>query len=80
MVSIVPEAMGQERAVNALDARSTLFAGKTGLEKAKALVTEYKTGKIQDMNPDLWYAKKVVDSTLHPGTATNPLPRPGLPG
>lgn len=47
---------------------STLFAGTTGLEKAKRLVTEYKTGKIEHMNPELWRAKKIVDSTLHPGT------------
>lgn len=47
---------------------STLFAGKTGLEKAKALVTDYKTGKIEHMNPELWKAKKIVDSTLHPDT------------
>lgn len=49
------------------DCASTLFAGKTGLEKAKRLVTEYKTGKIEHMNPELWKAKKIVDSTLHPG-------------
>ncbi|KAF5026659.1 hypothetical protein F66182_1243 [Fusarium sp. NRRL 66182] len=46
----------------------TLFAGKTGLDKAKELVTEYKTGKIEHMSPALWHAKKVVDSTLHPDT------------
>lgn len=47
---------------------STLFAGTSGLEKAKQLVTDYKTGKADKMTPDLWQAKKVVDSTLHPGT------------
>ncbi|KFH49073.1 mitochondrial transport protein-like protein [Hapsidospora chrysogenum ATCC 11550] len=47
---------------------STLFAGKTGLEHAKALVTAYKTGKIEHMTPELWRAKKIVDSTLHPDT------------
>ncbi|KFA70022.1 hypothetical protein S40285_02018 [Stachybotrys chlorohalonatus IBT 40285] len=47
---------------------STLFAGSTGLERAKQLVTEYKTGKIERMSPDLWRAKKIVDSTLHPDT------------
>lgn len=46
---------------------STLFAGKTGLEKAKELVTDYKTGKVENMTPELWRAKKVVDSTLHAG-------------
>lgn len=47
---------------------STLFAGTSGLEKAKQLVTKYKTGEIKDMTAELWNAKKIVDSTLHPGT------------
>lgn len=46
----------------------TLFAGATGLEKAKQLVTDYKTGKTERMTPELWQAKKLVDATLHPGT------------
>lgn len=46
----------------------TLLVSKDGLEQAKSLITSYKLGKIQEMNPELWQAKKVVDSTLHPGT------------
>jgi hypothetical protein len=46
----------------------TLLVSKDGLEQAKSLITSYKLGKIQQMNPELWQAKKVVDSTLHPGT------------
>ncbi|KAL6705636.1 Sideroflexin FSF1 [Coniothyrium glycines] len=46
----------------------TLFTSSAGLENAKQLVTAYKTGKIQDMTPDLWQAKKTIDSTLHPDT------------
>ena len=38
-----------------------------GLENAKALVGSYKQGRIGQMNGELWAAKKVVDSTLHPG-------------
>jgi hypothetical protein len=38
-----------------------------GLEHAKALVAGYKQGKIGEMNAELWKAKKIVDSTLHPG-------------
>lgn len=45
----------------------TLLVSKDGLERAKSLITSYKLGKIQEMNPELWQAKKVVDSTLHPG-------------
>ncbi|GJC85977.1 tricarboxylate carrier [Colletotrichum tofieldiae] len=47
---------------------STLLVGSTGLEQAKSLLTDYKQGKISTMTPDLWTAKKVVDSTLHPDT------------
>ncbi|KAI1212341.1 Tricarboxylate/iron carrier [Annulohypoxylon truncatum] len=46
----------------------TLFAGKHGLEHAKKLLVAYKQGEIKDMTPELWKAKKIVDSTLHPDT------------
>ncbi|TAQ87849.1 hypothetical protein B7494_g3806 [Chlorociboria aeruginascens] len=45
----------------------TLFVSTKGLEHAKAMVASYKQGKIGEMNPELWNAKKIVDSTLHPG-------------
>ena len=48
---------------------STLLVGKTGLEQAKKLLISYKTGETREMTPQLWKAKKIVDSTLHPGTA-----------
>lgn len=41
--------------------------GKTGLEQAKQALGCYKTGQVQEMTPELWNAKKIVDSTLHPG-------------
>ncbi|ORY13859.1 sideroflexin-5 [Clohesyomyces aquaticus] len=46
----------------------TLLTSSAGLEHAKQLVTSYKQGKIQDMTPELWTAKKIIDSTLHPDT------------
>ncbi|KAI9711175.1 MAG: putative alpha-isopropylmalate carrier [Bogoriella megaspora] len=46
----------------------TLFVSNAGLENAKRMVSEYKQGKIQNMTPDLWRSKKIVDSTLHPDT------------
>ncbi|EMC92314.1 hypothetical protein BAUCODRAFT_569670 [Baudoinia panamericana UAMH 10762] len=46
----------------------TLLTSTTGLEHAKTLLTQYKQGKIQSMTPELWKAKKIVDSTLHPDT------------
>ncbi|KAI4086235.1 MAG: hypothetical protein LQ344_007727 [Seirophora lacunosa] len=46
----------------------TLFVSDAGLENAKGLVSSYKQGQVQSMTPDLWKAKKIVDSTLHPDT------------
>ena len=39
----------------------------SGLEQAKQLVSAYKLGQTPSMTPELWQAKKIVDSTLHPG-------------
>ena len=47
----------------------TLLTSSAGLENAKELVAAYKTGKIREMTPELWKAKKIIDSTIHPGTA-----------
>lgn len=47
-----------------------LLTSSAGLESAKNLLIEYKQGKIRDMTPDLWRAKTIVDSTLHPDTGT----------
>ncbi|KAI0481839.1 sideroflexin-5 [Xylaria cf. heliscus] len=46
----------------------TLLAGKSGLENAKKLVMAYKQGEVNEMTPDLWKAKKILDSTIHPDT------------
>ncbi|KAF2735697.1 Tricarboxylate/iron carrier [Polyplosphaeria fusca] len=46
----------------------TLLTSSAGLENAKQLITSYKQGKITDMTPELWNAKKIVDSTIHPDT------------
>ncbi|KAI4122614.1 MAG: hypothetical protein LQ338_005708 [Usnochroma carphineum] len=46
----------------------TLFVSNAGLEHAKSLVSAYKQGHVQSMTPELWRAKKIVDSTLHPDT------------
>ncbi|KAF4783322.1 tricarboxylate carrier [Colletotrichum scovillei] len=61
--------MGRVRHNLGLTDPSTLLVGSTGLEQAKSLLTDYKQGKIPTMTPELWQAKKVVDSTLHPDTA-----------
>ncbi|EJT72546.1 sideroflexin-5, variant [Gaeumannomyces tritici R3-111a-1] len=46
----------------------TLFVNKSGLEQAKRALISYKQGHVKEMSPELWQAKKIVDSTLHPDT------------
>ncbi|KAI0440076.1 sideroflexin-5 [Xylaria telfairii] len=46
----------------------TLLAGTAGLDNAKKLVMAYKQGEINEMTPELWKAKKIVDATIHPDT------------
>ncbi|EEP78085.1 predicted protein [Uncinocarpus reesii 1704] len=46
----------------------TLFVSAAGLENAKRLLASYKDGQIAAMTPEIWHAKKIVDSTLHPDT------------
>ncbi|EGW31011.1 uncharacterized protein SPAPADRAFT_56941 [Spathaspora passalidarum NRRL Y-27907] len=38
------------------------------LEQAKRLVWDYKNGVLPQMTPDLWRAKQILDSSLHPDT------------
>ncbi|KAL4869240.1 hypothetical protein BDV12DRAFT_208674 [Aspergillus spectabilis] len=45
-----------------------LLVSPAGLEQAKRLISSYKQNEISAMTPELWRAKKVVDSTLHPDT------------
>ncbi|KFY35521.1 hypothetical protein V494_05837, partial [Pseudogymnoascus sp. VKM F-4513 (FW-928)] len=45
-----------------------LLITKKGLEDSKELIASYKLGKITQMSPELWHAKKVVDATIHPDT------------
>ncbi|OJJ59792.1 hypothetical protein ASPSYDRAFT_900470 [Aspergillus sydowii CBS 593.65] len=45
-----------------------LLVSSAGLEQAKRLISSYKQSEISSMNSELWRAKKVVDSTLHPDT------------
>ncbi|KAL2823726.1 Tricarboxylate/iron carrier [Aspergillus cavernicola] len=45
-----------------------LFVSSAGLEQSKRLISLYKNHEIPAMTAELWRAKKVVDSTLHPDT------------
>jgi hypothetical protein len=36
------------------------------------LIVDYKKGKLAEMTPELWTAKKTIDSTLHPGSSFQP--------
>ncbi|KAI5864547.1 Tricarboxylate/iron carrier [Durotheca rogersii] len=59
---------GRVRQTTTITDPRTLFTGQHGLEQAKQLLVAYKKGDIKDMTPELWKAKKIVDSTLHPDT------------
>ncbi|KAH3685956.1 hypothetical protein WICPIJ_003078 [Wickerhamomyces pijperi] len=45
-----------------------LLNTSASLQAAKDLVSQYKNGEIKSMTPELWTAKKVLDSTIHPDT------------
>lgn len=45
-----------------------LLNSSTDIENAKRKVWDYKNGVVPNMTPDLWKAKKVLDSALHPDT------------
>ena len=53
--------------MNGAHTSRTLLVSASGLENAKKLVSSYKQGQVKSMTPEIWHAKKVVDSTLHPG-------------
>ncbi|KAI1314140.1 Tricarboxylate/iron carrier [Xylaria venustula] len=59
---------GRVRHMASITDPRTLFVRKEGLDRAKKLVVAYKQGEITKMTPELWNAKKIVDSTLHPDT------------
>lgn len=50
-----------------------LLVTSSDIASAKQLVSAYKAGSIQDMSPELWRAKKVLDSTIHPDTGKSVL-------
>jgi hypothetical protein len=56
-----------ERLRLTIEQTRTLLASTQALNQARDLLISYKTGNIKEMNDDLWKAKKLVDSTIHPG-------------
>jgi Sideroflexins len=67
LVSVEKWRSGNELRGEVLMFLRTLLVNKEGLGHAKDLISGYKQGKFRDMNAELWSAKKIVDSTLHPG-------------
>lgn len=45
-----------------------LLNTSSDIEAAKRMIWDYKNGVTAKMSPELWRAKKVLDSTLHPDT------------
>ena len=64
----MPACQNTPRAYTCLTRSRTLFVRRAALEDATSLLARYEAGEIRSMTPELWRAKKVVDSTLHPGT------------
>ncbi|GME70754.1 unnamed protein product [[Candida] boidinii] len=47
---------------------SMLLNTAADVENAKRLIWDYKNGVINEMTPELWRAKRILDSTIHPDT------------
>jgi hypothetical protein len=62
--------LGRVREAAGISDPRMLFVSSSGLENAKKAITAYKNGTVNEMSPELWRAKQIVDSTLHPGTFT----------
>lgn len=60
--------MGRVRHCMDLSDPTMLLSTSKDIERAKALVWDYKNGVIPAMTPELWRAKKVLDSSIHPDT------------
>lgn len=45
-----------------------LLVSKKELDHSKEILGKYQKGEIADISPELWRAKKVMDSTIHPDT------------
>lgn len=45
-----------------------LLTTSSSLDSAKKLISDYRNGIQSKMTPELWHAKKVLDSTVHPDT------------
>lgn len=46
-----------------------LLNTSSDIDRARVLISDYRTGKVPaQMTPELWRAKQVLDSTLHPDT------------
>ncbi|EEY16523.1 conserved hypothetical protein [Verticillium alfalfae VaMs.102] len=55
-----------ETRLRKVTSRASRFSGRKAKGESERLAS--KEGKIQHMTPELWQAKKIVDSTLHPDT------------
>ncbi|BFZ64204.1 Sideroflexin FSF1 [Saitoella coloradoensis] len=61
--------LGRVRHMMEITDPRTLFTSGAQLAHAKKLIADYKAGKISwEMTEELWEAKKIVESTLHPDT------------
>ncbi|CDR42106.1 CYFA0S08e03686g1_1 [Cyberlindnera fabianii] len=60
--------MGRVRHCADISDPTMLLTTSAQLEQARKLIADYRSGAIKTMTPDLWQAKKILDSTVHPDT------------
>lgn len=60
--------MGRVRHCMDLSDPTMLFSTSKDIENSKRLIWDYRNGVIPSMSPELWRAKKVLDSSIHPDT------------
>ncbi|KAG7873084.1 hypothetical protein KL938_005200 [Ogataea parapolymorpha] len=60
--------MGRVKHCAGISDPTMLLNTSKDIEEAKRLVWDYKNGVIPQMTPELWRAKRILDSSIHPDT------------
>ncbi|GMG39624.1 unnamed protein product [Ambrosiozyma monospora] len=58
--------MGRVKHCAEISDPTMLLSTSKDIEHAKRLIWDYKNGVIPEMTPELWRAKKILDSSIHP--------------
>lgn len=60
--------MGRVRHCADISDPTMLLTTSSQLEHSRQLIAKFRNGELKEMTPELWHAKKVLDSTVHPDT------------